>query len=309
MAKDGTARGGQRFGQGRPSKAIKEKIDTGNPGGRKLQIMDLPSLRTWRAAKRRTRVTTCSKNSKAASTLCAADVFKETWEWLASLGCEKLVSRQLIDQYAMSVARWIQCEHAISRYSMLSQASDQRKAHRVAVRHDVAELHEADEPALVPDLPGREGELLTDYNGADRAGRRDGTTAPRKKGTIRYEHTKTGTGADRQAGAVCEKRTNTLVRSRSRSSGHPSASSDSYPRRSSIRITTSSSDTEGSWLHARKVTNCPLRVRRRPHRSAETRVHPRRQPARIKRRMGRGDAIRRTIRPAGSIIRPVTSRL
>ena len=28
MAKDGTARGGPRFGQGRPSKAIKEKIDT-----------------------------------------------------------------------------------------------------------------------------------------------------------------------------------------------------------------------------------------------------------------------------------------
>ena len=53
--------------------------------------------------------------------LCAADVFKETWEWLASLKCEKLVNRQLIDQYAMGVARWIQCEHAISSYSMLSK--------------------------------------------------------------------------------------------------------------------------------------------------------------------------------------------
>jgi hypothetical protein len=109
------------FRAGTPEQSDQGKNRHGNPGGRKLQIMDLPSLRTWRAAKRRTRVTTCSKNSKAASTLCAADVFKETWEWLASLGCEKLVSRQLIDQYAMSVARWIQCEHAISRYSMLSK--------------------------------------------------------------------------------------------------------------------------------------------------------------------------------------------
>ena len=42
MAKDGTMRGGPRFGQGRPPKAIKEKIETGNPGGRKLQVMEVP---------------------------------------------------------------------------------------------------------------------------------------------------------------------------------------------------------------------------------------------------------------------------
>ena len=42
MAKDGTARGGQRFGQGRPKKALKEKLETGNPGGRALEIFDLP---------------------------------------------------------------------------------------------------------------------------------------------------------------------------------------------------------------------------------------------------------------------------
>ena len=42
MAKDGTMRGGPRFGQGRPPKAIQEKIAAGNPGGRKLQIMEVP---------------------------------------------------------------------------------------------------------------------------------------------------------------------------------------------------------------------------------------------------------------------------
>jgi hypothetical protein len=121
MAKDGTARGGQRFGQGRPSKAIKEKIDTGNPGGRKLQIMDLPEPPDMEGREAPDPRDYMLEKQQSGIDLCAADVFKETWEWLASLGCEKLVSRQLIDQYAMSVARWIQCEHAISRYSMLSK--------------------------------------------------------------------------------------------------------------------------------------------------------------------------------------------
>mgnify|MGYP006988868776 CR=1 FL=1 len=43
MAKDGTARGGQRVGSGRKSKALAEKLNTGNPGGRKLTVMELPA--------------------------------------------------------------------------------------------------------------------------------------------------------------------------------------------------------------------------------------------------------------------------
>lgn len=43
MAKDGTARGGARAGSGRKSKALKEKLDSGNPGGRKLTVMELPA--------------------------------------------------------------------------------------------------------------------------------------------------------------------------------------------------------------------------------------------------------------------------
>ena len=40
--------------------------------------------------------------------LVAEQVYKETWNWLRERGCEKNVSPQLIDQYAMSVSRWIQ---------------------------------------------------------------------------------------------------------------------------------------------------------------------------------------------------------
>ena len=52
---------------------------------------------------------------------CAEDVYKETWEWLKGRGCEKLVNPQLVSQYAMTVARWIQCEEAISEYGFIAK--------------------------------------------------------------------------------------------------------------------------------------------------------------------------------------------
>ena len=42
MAKDGTRRGGARPGAGRKKKSLQEKVEAGNPGGRKLQILDIP---------------------------------------------------------------------------------------------------------------------------------------------------------------------------------------------------------------------------------------------------------------------------
>ena len=42
MAKDGTARGGPRVGQGRKTKALAEKLAAGNPGHRPMLVMDLP---------------------------------------------------------------------------------------------------------------------------------------------------------------------------------------------------------------------------------------------------------------------------
>ena len=100
MAKDGTMRGGPRFGQGRPPKAIQEKIAAGNPGGRKLQIMEVPDA------------TDLSEN---------VEELTGEEEWLKGRGCEKLVNPQLVSQYAMTVARWIQCEEAISEYGFIAK--------------------------------------------------------------------------------------------------------------------------------------------------------------------------------------------
>ena len=41
MARDGTARGSNiKVNAGRKSKALAEKVATGNPGGRKLKVID-----------------------------------------------------------------------------------------------------------------------------------------------------------------------------------------------------------------------------------------------------------------------------
>ena len=44
MAKDGTNRGGARPGAGRKPKALKEKLDAGNPGKRPLKKLNIPDM-------------------------------------------------------------------------------------------------------------------------------------------------------------------------------------------------------------------------------------------------------------------------
>ena len=53
--------------------------------------------------------------------MCAADVFKTTWAWLKERKCDALVSPQLVEQYAMAVGRWVQCEEALSEYGFLAK--------------------------------------------------------------------------------------------------------------------------------------------------------------------------------------------
>ena len=106
---------------GRKSKALTEKMETGNPGGRKLKVMELPDTPDLKGEDVPDPKDYLSAKQKNGSPLCADEVFKETWLWLKERGCEKLVSTQLIEQYAMSVARWLQCEQAISDYGFLAK--------------------------------------------------------------------------------------------------------------------------------------------------------------------------------------------
>lgn len=117
MAKDGTNRGGARPGTGPKRKALTEKISAGKPAeviglpdAPDLEGVDMPPVKEYMKAKQ-----------KNGADLCAEEIFRETWEWLKKVGCTDHVNTQLINQYAMSVARQIQCEQCISEYGFLAK--------------------------------------------------------------------------------------------------------------------------------------------------------------------------------------------
>ena len=53
---------------------------------------------------------------KDGKTLVAGEAYKDTWKWLHEKRLFLPVSPQLLERYAMSVARWIQCEEVITEY-------------------------------------------------------------------------------------------------------------------------------------------------------------------------------------------------
>lgn len=121
MAKDGSARGGPRTGSGRKSKALLEKAEEGNPGGRQLKIIDLPDTPRLEGVDVPEPSEYLKTKQKAIGVYDPVSIYRKTWLWLRQCGCEQLISQQLIEQYAMSVSRLVQCEEAISEYGFLSK--------------------------------------------------------------------------------------------------------------------------------------------------------------------------------------------
>ena len=99
-------RGGKRPGAGRKKSAVKQKYEDGNPGGRKLTVLDIPDVEGEDMPAPHDFL---SAKQHDGSTLEAGEIYKETWEWLEQLGVAKAVSPQLLERYAMCCARWIQC--------------------------------------------------------------------------------------------------------------------------------------------------------------------------------------------------------
>jgi phage terminase small subunit len=119
MAKDGTNRGGARPGAGRKPKALKEKIEAGNPGKRQLTKLDIPeNIEGVDMPKPGEYLSSMQRDGRP---LGADEIYNKVCRWLKKLGCEKLVNPTLVEQYAMSVARWVQCEEAISRLGMIGK--------------------------------------------------------------------------------------------------------------------------------------------------------------------------------------------
>ena len=106
---------------GRPKKAIADKIADGNPGKRKLTVIDFETTADLEGQPMPKPSAMLSATQKDGKKLIAADVYEATWNWLAERRCTALVSPQLLERYAMSVARWIQCEEAVTEYGFLAK--------------------------------------------------------------------------------------------------------------------------------------------------------------------------------------------
>jgi hypothetical protein len=121
LSKDGTNRGGARIGAGSKKKPLAEKIAEGNPGGRKLTVMEFSDTATLQGQSMPEPNKMLEAIQKDGKTLVASEIYKSTWTWLNERGCAVLVSPQLLERYAMSVARWIQCEEAVTEYGFLAK--------------------------------------------------------------------------------------------------------------------------------------------------------------------------------------------
>ena len=115
MAKDGTARGGARVGAGRKSKALKDKlVEEG-----KAVVMTIPT--DIKAVEMPPIKDYMKEPQRDGKPLGAEEIFNDVWQWLEKLGCAALINPLLIEQYSMTVARWIQCENAVSQYGMIGK--------------------------------------------------------------------------------------------------------------------------------------------------------------------------------------------
>lgn len=91
-------RGGARPGAGRKKSAVKEKAENGNPGGRRLEVLDILEVEGVDMPKPHEFL---SAEQRDGSTLQAEEIYTETWEWLKKVGCAAKVSPQLLERYAV----------------------------------------------------------------------------------------------------------------------------------------------------------------------------------------------------------------
>ena len=115
MAKDGTRRGGARPGAGRKPKALAGKIQDGQKATvmmipEELEAVDMPPIRDF-----------LTEQQRDGTELCSRQIYEETYTWLKERKCERFVNRQLIEQYAMMVGRWIHCEQTISKLGYIAK--------------------------------------------------------------------------------------------------------------------------------------------------------------------------------------------
>ena len=97
-------RGGARPGAGRKKSAVREKAENGNPGGRRLEVLDIPEVEGVDMPKPHEFL---SAEQRDGSTLQAEEIYTETWEWL-----KKVLFFLLTDYVRDGAATRFRCRQA-----------------------------------------------------------------------------------------------------------------------------------------------------------------------------------------------------
>ena len=115
--------GGARVGSGRKSKALSDKLLEGNRGHEtlsKIEFDDLPSGEP-QGEDMPEIADFLKQKTKNATTNLAPQIYESTWKWLRERSCDQLVKKELIEQYALYIARWIQCEEGVNTFGLLAK--------------------------------------------------------------------------------------------------------------------------------------------------------------------------------------------
>lgn len=110
--------GGARPGAGRKKKAVIDRIDDPTYN-KKIEVLKVDNDLKGEEMPEPSKY--LLQQTKGASENIAGDVYKKTWDWLKARGCAHLVQPNLIEQYAMTVARWIQAENAVHTFGFLAK--------------------------------------------------------------------------------------------------------------------------------------------------------------------------------------------
>lgn len=108
MAKDGTIRGGMRVGAGKKRNPQNSNIIDGTAEfGAKTKIKPPKKYLT--------------AEQKDGGKLYSKKIYEEIMQWIIAHGCESLIPRQLVEDYAQATARHIQCEEYLSEYGLIAK--------------------------------------------------------------------------------------------------------------------------------------------------------------------------------------------
>lgn len=130
MAKDGTNRGDRRVRAGAKPDPLNEKVAAGRPATRledplatpfDFEGSDIPDGAVLSGEAMPEPSGYLPAIQKDGKPLGADLAYRETWEWLDERGCAQFVSKRLIEAYAQTFTRYVQCEQAISKFGLLGK--------------------------------------------------------------------------------------------------------------------------------------------------------------------------------------------